>query len=147
MAEAVEVAIEMALLDVLTDWAALQSPVITIAQPNIAFTPPSPLKTAKWLRATHLPVPTGTIAVGTGSNEHQGILQVDAVMAQGVGDPTVLRLAADIIALFKRGTTATKDGFTARIWKAPYRGPLIKDDPWVFVPVSIRYIAFATDPA
>jgi hypothetical protein len=92
-------------------------------------------------------VPTATLALGSGANQHYGLMQIDAVYGQNAGEPAVRRLAAQIVSLFKRGSVFTKDGYAARIWKAPYLGPLMKDDPWVFVPVSIPFIAFATDPA
>lgn len=147
MADPVEVAIELALINRATTWAAAQSPALSISCPNVAFTPPAVSKTAQWLRAYFMPAPTVTLSTGSGSNQHYGLLQIDALMGQGGGEPAVARLAADVIELFKRGTVVSRDGFTARIWKAPYRSSLMNEDAWAKIAVSIPYIAFATDPA
>jgi hypothetical protein len=34
-----------------------------------------------------------------------------------------------------------------RIVRTPYRGRILKDDPWIFIPVSIPYLAFSNNPA
>jgi hypothetical protein len=145
MSEAVEVAIEFALLERLKAFGTANS--ITIAQPNVAYTPPAVGTTAKWLRPTFLPVDTLTIGIADSSqNQHYGMLQVDVFYGQGAGEMAPARIASSLVAYFKRGTAVTKDGFTARVWKIPFRAPLMKDDPWVFVPVRIPYIAFAPNP-
>jgi hypothetical protein len=148
MAEPVEVAIEKALLDRAIAFAAAQSPALTISLPNVAFTPPTPAPTAKWLRANFLPAPTAGLGVNVNStNQHYGILQIDAVYGAGAGEYAPARIAAAVAAYFKFETQVTQDGFVARVWKPPYRGSLIKDDVWFFVPVSIPYVAFAPNPA
>jgi hypothetical protein len=50
-----------------------------------------------------------------------------------------------VIAYFKFETQVTQDGFVARVWKPPYRGSLIKDDVWFFVPVSHPLRGFCTE--
>lgn len=147
MADPVEVAIELALINRATSWAAAQSPAIAISVPNVAFTPPTVSQTAKWLRAYFLPAPTATLATASGSNQHYGLLQIDALMGAGGGEPAVARLAALVIEEFKRGTVVSRDGFTASIWKAPYRSSLMTEDAWAKISVSIPFIAFAPDPA
>lgn len=152
MAEAVETAIQMALVLRAQQFAAAQSPALTIALPNVAFTPPVYTKTAKWLRATFLPADTFSPGVTYSSkNHHRGLLQVDVFHAQEAGEAAPARIAAAVIAYFKRGTAVTKDGFTAEVIAAPSRGPLIKDDvdngPWVMIPVRIPYLCLAANPA
>jgi hypothetical protein len=146
MTDAVEVAIEAALLSSATEFANNNS--ITIALPNIAFIPPTVTLNAKFLRATFMPVPSLSLAVSfSGTNQHYGIFQIDVFYGQGSGEMAPARLAASIIENFKPGTTLSNSGFTTRIIKTPYRGPLIKDDPWTMIPVSIPYITFASNPA
>jgi hypothetical protein len=144
MSDAVEVAIEGALLAHAQGFADANS--LTIAMPSKSFTPPSVASTAKWLRATYEP-DVETISIGAGDNKHSGMLIIDCFYGQGAGELAPSRIASAVIAYFKRGTALTRDGFTVRILKAPRRRPLIKDDPWVFVPVRIEYCAFAPDPA
>lgn len=144
----VEVSIEYALLARLADFGAANS--ITIAQPNVPFTPPTPEAGNKWLRPTFLPNETVGLGISYDSyNQHFGLLQVDVFYPFGRGEIEVARTASALIAYFKRDTTVTKDGFTAQIWKPPFRGPMIKDEPnpWVFIPVRIPYLCLAINPA
>jgi hypothetical protein len=140
MADAVEVAILSALLNQAV--AALGS--ANIALPNVAFTPPTPSQTASWYRATLLPADTVALGVDPDAdNQHYGLLRIDVFYGQNGGELAPMRLAAAVISAFKRGTKLTKDGFEVLIWKTPFRGNAIKDDPWIMIPVSIPYIAFA----
>lgn len=145
MSEPVEVAIESALLTRAQAFASAQS--LTIALPNVAFTPPVPSPSAKWLKADFLPVPTVTLAVGTGKNQHYGLLQISVFYGLGAGEYAPARIASDVISYFKKDTEVTKDGFIARVWKAPYRGVMMTKDAWTMIPVSIPYICFASNPA
>lgn len=144
MAEPVEVAIESALLTKAQAFAAAQSPPIAISLPNVAFTPPAQTATAKWLRATFLPAPTATLPVGSGSDQYYGLLQLDVFYGAGAGEYTPGRIASAVINYFKRGTVLTKDGFTVRIHKRPYRGPMIIDGSgWAMIPVTIPFQCFS----
>jgi hypothetical protein len=144
MAEPVEVAIEYALLTKAQAFASSQSPSLAISLPNIAFTPPTASATAKWLRATFLPAPTSTLPVGSGSDRYYGLLQVDVFYGQGAGELAPARLASAAITFFAKGTEVVKDGFTTRVYRRPSRGPMIKDDPWMMIPVTINFECFAT---
>jgi hypothetical protein len=150
MAEPVEVAVESALLTKAQAFAAAQSPPVTISLPNVAFTPPpaksttNPVAYGKYLRATFMPAPSFELGIGfSANNQHYGILQLDVFWGQGAGEYAPGRLASAAIAYFARGTRLIKDGFTVQINKQPYRDSLINDDPWMMIPVSIPYIAFA----
>lgn len=143
MPEPIEVAIESALLTKAQAFAAAQSPALAISLPNIAFTPPTASATAKWLRATFLPAPTATLPVGSGSDRYYGILQIDVFYGQGAGELAPGRVVSAVIDYFKRGTEVAKDGFKARVYRRPSRGPMIKDDPWMMIPVTINFECFA----
>lgn len=152
MPDAVEVAIESALLNRLV--ALTFSPVIPLALPNVGtppsreFTPPAAEPGANWLRATFLPADSFALGIDYGSsNQHYGILQVDVLGYLGDGELAPGRIAASVIQWFKRGTKVTKDGFTAEVTRIPRRGTMVKDDPWVMIPVSIPYLAYAPNPA
>jgi hypothetical protein len=152
MADAVEVAIESALLNRLEELTF--SPTIPLVLPNVGtapartFTPPSAVPGANWLRATFLPADSVALGIDyESSNQHYGLLQVDAFGYIGDGELAPGRIAASVLAWFKRGTKMTKDGFMVEIVRLPYRRALIKDDPWVMIPVSIPYLAFAGNPS
>ncbi len=140
--EPVEVAINAALIARAQAFATAQG--IAISLPNIAFTPPTAGQNVKWLRATLLPAPTSTLPVGDGSDRYFGILQLDVFHGQGAGEYAPGRIASAVIEYFDRGTAMTKDGFTVRIYRRPSRGPMIKDDPWMMIPVTINFECFAT---
>jgi len=142
MSEPVEVAINAALIARAQAFATAQG--IAISLPNIAFTPPAAGQNVKWLRATFLPAPTSTLPVGSGSDRYYGILQIDVFHGQGAGEYAPGRIASAVIEYFDRGTATTKDGFTVRVYRRPSRGPMIKDDPWMMIPVSISFECFAT---
>lgn len=142
MPEPVEVAIESALLARAQAFATAQG--IAISLPNVAFTPPVAGANVKWLRVTFMPVPTATLPVGSGADRYYGILQIDVFYGQGAGELAPGRIASQIIDYFKRGTEVTKDGFTTRVYRRPSRGPMIKDDPWMMIPITINFECFAT---
>lgn len=120
------------------------SPDIFIAYPNVQFAQPNPSPYVRWLRAFFLPAPTVTTGVDDGAyNEISGIFQVDALMFPGAGELPVARLAQLVINHFARGTELVQDSQAVRIVRTPYRGRMLQDDPWVFIPVSIPYLAFA----
>lgn len=145
MAEPVEVAIEYALLTKAQQFASSQSPAIAIALPNVAFTPPTAGANVKWLRATFLPAPTTSLPTGSGSDRYYGIMQIDVFHGQGAGELAPGRIASAVIDYFKRGTEVSKDGFTARVYRRPSRGPMIVDGGgWVQIPVTINFECFAT---
>lgn len=141
MTEAVEVAIELALLARAQAFAAANS--LSIALPNAAFQPPTVSKTAKYLRATFLPADTNTLAIGTGSDQHYGIFQIDVFFGTGGGEIAPSRIASSIISYFERNTVMTHDGFDVRVLKTPYRGPQMTKDAWTNIPVRIPYQIFA----
>lgn len=142
MAEPVEVAIEIALLDKATAFAAAQS--LPISLPNRTFVQPTPGPAVKWLRASFMPVPSLAMGINYDSFvQHYGIFQLDVFQGFDGGSTGPARIAASIIAAFQRGTRLTGNGFAIDIVKVPYRGPMLKDDPWGMVPVSIPYLSFA----
>lgn len=146
MPDPVEVAIESALINRLV--ALTFSPVIPVALPNVTLTPaPIAGPGVKWLRATFLPADSFAIGISFDAhNQHYGIFQVDVFYGQGSGELAPGRIAASIIAWFKRGTKLTKDGFIIECGvgnDVPKRGRLVEDDPWVMIPVSIPYRCFA----
>ena len=146
MPDAAEVAIEGALLDRLN--ALVLVPAMPVSLPNIQFPPPQATPTTGYLRATFLPADSVTLGLARGSSiQHYGLLRVDVFYGLFGGELAPNRVAASVISWFKRGTQLTRSGFTVNVFKAPFRGPMSREDVWVMIPVSIPYIAFAPDPA
>jgi hypothetical protein len=148
MADPVEVAVESALLNRAIAFAAAQSPALTIALPNVAFTAPVASPTAKYLQAYFLPAPTNGLGLSSNStNQLYGLFQISVYQGLGGGELAPGRIASAILSYFKFETVVTKDGFSAKVWKQPYRGPGLKDDTWFCIPVTIPYVCFAPNPA
>lgn len=144
MADAAEVAVESALINRLKAFAL--SPAIPLALPNVEFTNKPIAEPGNfWLRGTFLPANSLALGVAFGStNQHYGIFQVDVFYSQGSGELAPGRIATQLLAWFKRGTMMSKDGFDVLVNLQPYRSRMVKDDPWVMIPVSVPYLAFAT---
>lgn len=147
MPEPVEVAIESALLTCAQAFATAQA--LAISLPNVAFPGKNPDGSDKpmpdnYLRATFLPAPTANLSVGSGSGRYYGIMQIDVFYKQNTGELAPGRIASAVISYFERGTVMTKDDFTVRINKRPYRGPMIVDGSGrVQIPVTIPFDCFA----
>jgi Bacteriophage related domain of unknown function len=73
------------------------------------------------------------------SNLGKGIFQVDAVIPDGIGEPTGLRMQALIAERFAIGTTLIAG--TRKVWinSPPQTAAGIKDGAWVRFPVSIAF--------
>lgn len=142
MTEAVEVAIELALLDRAQAFATLQN--LPIALPNILFESPTPGKAAKYLRATIIPADTTALGVGYfSSNRHYGLFQMDVFYGVGGGEIAPRRIAAEIISYFIRGTRMYSNCFNINVFQTPRLGPQTADGAWTFLPVRIPYQTFA----
>jgi hypothetical protein len=153
MAEPVESAIEIALLDKAIAFAAAQGLEISI--PNGVgtagpFAPVAESPSAQWLRATVLPAPSATMGIPYDSNNrHFGYLQIDVLQGLGGGTAPMKRIVAAIAAYFPMGLALSKDGFTITIQshtrnQVVTQGPLMLDGTaWVKIPVSIPYSCFA----
>ena len=145
MADSGDVAVRGALEDWLSQKASAAS--ISIAAPNTNFTPPLLKAGAKFLRFSHLPAPRVALSIDNGgSNQLNGIMQVDAVYAPGRGTMEGPRIAQLVQGWFPRGTVLSRDGQYVRIIRPPSMGPEQDDDPWTFIPVSVWWLAFTTNP-
>ncbi|MDB5620514.1 phage tail terminator-like protein [Tardiphaga sp.] len=147
MSEPVEVAIQKALTDRATAFAIAQGMAAAISYPNVVFTPPA-AKTGtvygKWLQVSFLPAPSFETGISFNShNKHNGIFQVSVFHGIGAGEPAIARIAAAAIQFFPRGLQLPTESEPVRIDKQAYRGPMLKDDPWMMIPVSIPYQCFA----
>jgi hypothetical protein len=148
MPEPAEAAIELALLEKATAFAAAQSLTLDVANGNAVFAQPEALPTSQWLRVAIIPAPTMASAIGFDSyNLHYGLMQIDIMQGLGGGTVAMKRLVAAISAYFPMGLTLTKDGFDIRIMshtrnQVVTTGPLLLDAPWMMIPVSIPYRCF-----
>lgn len=143
MTDAVEVSVNKMLIDRLL--AFTQSPDIRVSVPNISFPPPAAGQDVWYLRATFLPAESFALGIGYSAvNQHYGLLQVDVFYGENSGEYAAGRVATDVISWFKRGTKlGPLNGFRTEVFKTPWRSRMIKDSPWVIIPVNVPYIAFA----
>src|ERR1043166_2958103 len=142
MTDAVEVAIELALMDRAKAFATAQG--LSIALPNIEFTPPEITPNAKYLRASLLPADTAVLGVAfSATNQHLGLMQLDVFYGKGGGEIAARRIAAAIISYFIRGTRMTSNGFNVEVLQTPRIGPSTEQNSWLMLPVRIPYKCFA----
>lgn len=139
MSDPVEATIAAALLAHLGTFAAGQSPVISIAQPNVAFTPQA-LQT--FLEAFVLPVQNVNNGISDASStEIPGIFQITVVAPSGGGIITPTRLAGKIADHFERSAEITRDGVTVKIENRPSIASYLQESDRLRVPVRVRYYA------
>lgn len=140
----IETAIETALLTRLLAFASVNSPALTVSLPNKTFSQPLPGPSVGWLRADVLWAPKIALSVGYGSEDQiEGILQATVVYGQGGGVGAPSRIASAITRYFNRGTKMTEGAVTVEVHRPPFRGNMLKDDPWMNFPVSIPFRVFA----
>lgn len=115
------------------------SPVLPVAYPNAAFTPPA---SGPYL-AAHPPLRAETQGIGISAwNEHAGVFQVDVVYRtqDGVIKPT--QIADAVAAHFARGTRLANGAVHVRIDEPPSIAAPVTVAPDHRTPVSIRYRTF-----
>jgi len=93
----------------------------------------------RWYRATFLPGnPRATAAGPDASNRVVFIFQVDIFDPPSLGENLTATEAQRVIPFFKRGSTLTRNGVTARCMKS-YRGTADDSDPaWFKIPVVVE---------
>lgn len=107
-----------------------------IAWPNIPY---SPSVGTTYLRPLFLPGDTIQASLGdSGKDDTFGIYQIDVVYKAGTGRSTLTDTVADH---FSRGTVCSYNGVNVRV-RSVSIGPMIQDEAWVFVPVSISWQTF-----
>lgn len=120
----------------LATWAALQTPALPIAWEGWAFSP-----NGTYLRVDMNTAEPDDPALGQGLQRHRGVYQVSVFVPTGSGPVTAESKAADIAALFARGTVMNQGSTKVEIYRTPQVGRLMPDGPYSFVPVTIWYRA------
>lgn len=119
------------------------SPALPTQWEGTPITPPTPA--SGWLRTHLLPAVSKPAGLGSAAQTiHTGIFQVSVFWPAGVGTGAAVAVADAVAALFHRGSSASS-GSTRVEFLTPSIAPLIHatDDPWLHIPVSVPYRAFA----
>ncbi len=115
------------------------SPVLPIAYPDVAFTPPS----SGYLKTYYIPNGTERICITPGSpNRYQGILQVTVVFPAGQGAVKPNDVAGQIASHFAEGTQLQTAAGPVRIDKRPSVERPMQDTDRIQIPVSIDWVAY-----
>lgn len=141
MATGTDAIILSALLDRLGSLAF--TPALQIAHPGLDFPAAGQTKPDNYLAAFFFPNRTTNSEIGSGQEQHLGILQVSVFWEKGVGHIKPLETAAAIIDHFAKGTTLHKDGLKVVIDRKPYASSIIEETDRVQVPVTVSYHAFS----
>jgi hypothetical protein len=121
----------------LKTWADAQTPVLTVAWENIAFTPPA----GPYLRAFLLPEPTQSQTLDKLHRRYAGILQVDLAMPINGGAAPAETLLASLLTAFTPATSFTESSVRIFITDPASAAPAVSEPNRYTVPVSIPYTA------
>lgn len=133
----IEESIETALFTRVTSLSLSGSP--SIAWPNFSAEPAKP-----YIRVDHLRNDTTRLfAKGSDPHRRQGILRLTVVAPLNDGPANALALAGAIAAHFPAQLTLHKDGVRVTVQKAPYVGPVVRQDASSDLQVSVSYQCFA----
>lgn len=115
------------------------NPVLPVAYPGLAFTPPA----GPYLRVDFIPNRTDNIGLANdASARHQGILQVMAIHPVGQGVIKATNTGGFVTAHFAKGTILYGSGVKLKIYAKPSVGsPIIEPDK-INVPVTILWRSF-----
>lgn len=135
MTTGIEAKLFRCLTDHLDTFATAQS--LSVAKPNIPFTP---TPGTPYLKAWLLPASTDSNDIEGITEDHQGVFQVSCWYPQGAG-PMAVTEAASLVAAHYRRQKLTHESLSLKIVKPPALSPLMEDDGWAHIAVSIRYRA------
>jgi len=115
------------------------SPVLLVAWPGIAFTPP----TGTYLEVALLTNANRNQFVADDSTtEFRGILQVTVVAPSGAGIVGPVETAGKVAQHFERGSPMAGATLTVKVDKRPDVGSPMVDGDRIRVPVSVYWYAF-----
>jgi hypothetical protein len=130
------------IMDLLLGKLAALTPALPIAYPGVNFPPNGGTKPDSYLQATFVPNRTITRTVGSGHQQHIGILQISVWWKAGAGITKPLDVADRIIKHFAKGTVLQGQGIKVKIGRKPYVASPLQDVGYVQVPVSVEYVSF-----
>lgn len=105
-----------------------------VAWPGINFDPPG---SGYWLKVDFLPNAGAQPGYRVADSVYkQGVYQVAACGRPGAGAIGLGSVAQSILDAFPRGTVAADN---VRVTRQPYQGPLISDEAYMMIPVTIEY--------
>lgn len=109
---------------------------LEVSYPGVVFTP----KSQPYLDVNaHFNNTLQASVSENGLNRYYGFLRVSAVMPHGSGILEALRLAAEVVSLFKRGTSIPVGDQWLRVLIPPSVADPLETSGWIRVPVTIRW--------
>lgn len=120
--------------------AAIEASALTpVAYPNINYAGDKP-----YYRVNILPVPTQPFSVST-SNRYSGIIQIDVVGEEGIGQPKIDIMVAAVLAVFPRNKLLTSTALKIRFDQAGWASPAIQSGDEFFIPVNFLYLSISKE--
>lgn len=121
----------------LKTWADAQTPALTVAWENVAFTAPA----GPYIRAFILPEPTLSQTLDKTHRRYAGIMQVDLVMPINGGASPAETLLASLLTAFTPATSFIESTVRIYIPDPASAAPALSEPNRYVVPVSIPYVA------
>ena len=114
------------------------SPALPIAMPNVIFNTPD--RNGPYLVATIVPNMASLNGLAFNSTiDNRGILQISVVWKAGTGLVSPMNVAAQIVNIFRPGTTTTRNGVTVRFERQPRIINPLQASDMVTIPVVIAW--------
>lgn len=114
------------------------SPALPIAMPNVVFNPPA--SNGPYLVATIVPNMADLNGLAFDSTiDNRGVVQISVVWKAGAGLVSPMNVAAQIVNLFKPGTSTTRNGVTVFFEQQPRIINALQASDMVTIPVVITW--------
>jgi len=118
--------------------------IYPIAFPGRTFAPPGD---GRWLKADFFPNQPGPDLINfLGPEYHRGLFQVSVYWPQGEGVLAPMRVAGDVIQLFRRGKTIPGT-VPVNIYQTPWISAPLENAKSVIVPATIPWTCIAASAA
>ncbi len=110
-----------------------------VAYPNVNFSGDKP-----YYRVFLLPAKTEPFGV-VSSNIYNGIVQIDIVGVEGIGQPKIDVLISAALAVFPRNKLLIEETTKVRFDSTGWASPPVQDKDEYFVPVNFMYLSIAKE--
>ncbi len=110
-----------------------------VAYPNVNFSGSKP-----YYRVFLLPAKTEAFSL-VSSNIYNGIVQIDVVGIEGIGQPKVDILVAAALAVFPRNSLLVENGIKVRFDSTGWPSPPVQDKDEYFIPINFMYLSISKE--
>jgi len=100
--------------------------------------------TKPYYRINILKIPTTPLGVAT-TDIHEGIIQIDVVVMEGIGVISPQSRVATVLGLFPRNSRITENNTVIRFDRSGWQSPPIQSGGEFFIPVNFQFIVLTNE--